>query len=106
MEARLWAELHGFTYFETSANNGLGVTDMFQVRTHLVVADIPPTTDTILCQSSLLLVIPVSFQGFFSQIVKLAESGLATKTSKQGKKPVRLFISYIIKGIIEHLSTL
>ena len=33
MEARLWAELHGFTYFETSANNGLGVTDMFQVRT-------------------------------------------------------------------------
>ena len=32
VEARLWAELHGFTYFETSANNGLGVTDMFQVR--------------------------------------------------------------------------
>jgi len=56
VEARLWAELHGFTYFETSANNGLGVTDMFQ--------------------------------GFFSQIVRLAESGLATKTPKQGKKPV------------------
>ena len=33
VEARLWAELHGFTYFETSANNGLGVTDMFQVST-------------------------------------------------------------------------
>ena len=27
-------------------------------------------------------------QGFFSQIVRLAESGLATKTPKQGKKPV------------------
>ena len=32
MEARLWAELHGFTYFETSAHSGQGVTDMFQVR--------------------------------------------------------------------------
>ena len=62
MEARLWAELHGFTYFETSANNGLGVTDMFQ--------------------------------GFFSQIVRLAEAGLTTKTPKQGKKPVGLFTSF------------
>ena len=32
MEARLWAELHGFIYCETSANTGLGITDMFQVR--------------------------------------------------------------------------
>ena len=62
MEARLWAELHGFTYFETSANNGLGVTDMFQ--------------------------------GFFSQIVRLAEAGLTTKTPKKGKKPVGLFTSF------------
>ena len=37
VEARLWAELHGFTYFETSANNGLGVRDMFQVITVLVL---------------------------------------------------------------------
>ena len=56
MEARLWAELHGFTYFETSAHNGHGVTDMFQ--------------------------------GFFSQIVRLAEAGLGTKTPKAGKRPV------------------
>ena len=32
VEARLWAELHGFIYCETSANTGLGITDMFQVR--------------------------------------------------------------------------
>ena len=31
VEARLWAELHGFIYCETSANTGLGITDMFQV---------------------------------------------------------------------------
>ena len=31
MEARLWAELHGFSFFETSANTGAGITDMFQV---------------------------------------------------------------------------
>ena len=32
MEARLWAELHGFNFFETSASTGVGITDMFQVR--------------------------------------------------------------------------
>ena len=32
VEARLWAELHGFIYCETSANTGLGITDMFQVK--------------------------------------------------------------------------
>ena len=31
VEARLWAELHGFIYCETSASTGLGITDMFQV---------------------------------------------------------------------------
>ena len=30
LEARLWAELHGFNYFATSAASGTGVTDMFQ----------------------------------------------------------------------------
>ena len=30
-EARLWAELHGFPYCETSACTGQGVGDMFQV---------------------------------------------------------------------------
>jgi len=56
VEARLWAELHGFVYCETSANTGLGITDMFHT--------------------------------FFSQIVRLAESGLGSKTPKQGKRPV------------------
>lgn len=56
MEARLWAELHGFNFFETSASTGVGITDMFQA--------------------------------FFSQIVRLADSGLGTKTPKQGKKQV------------------
>jgi len=56
MEARLWAELHGFNFFETSASTGVGITDMFQA--------------------------------FFSQIVRLADSGLGTKTPRQGKKQV------------------
>jgi len=56
LEARLWAELHGFTYFPTSAAAGTGVTDMFQA--------------------------------FFSQLVRLADSGLGTKTPRQGKKQV------------------
>jgi len=56
MEARLWAELHGFTIFETSASTGVGITDMFQA--------------------------------FFSQIVRLVDSGLGTKTPRQGKKQV------------------
>ena len=30
IEARLWAELHGFIYCETSAHSGAGITDMFQ----------------------------------------------------------------------------
>ena len=38
VEARLWAELHGFIYCETSANTGLGITDMFQVS--LVIIEI------------------------------------------------------------------
>lgn len=56
MEAKLWAELHGFNFFETSASTGVGITDMFQA--------------------------------FFSQIVRLADSGLGTKTPRQGKKQV------------------
>ena len=36
MEARLWAELHGFNYFATSAASGAGVTDLFQVVVFLV----------------------------------------------------------------------
>jgi len=56
MEARLWAELHGFNFFETSASTGVGITDMFQA--------------------------------FFSQIVRLVDSGAGTKTPRQGKKQV------------------
>ena len=30
-EGRLWADSHGFLFFETSAFNGDGIQDMFQV---------------------------------------------------------------------------
>ena len=40
MEARLWAELHGFNYFATSAASGAGVTDLFQVVVVLVFVTI------------------------------------------------------------------
>ena len=73
VEARLWAELHGFIYCETSANTGLGITDMFQVRLTL-------TENVTSCHYC---------QGFFSQIVRLAESGMGSKTPKSGKRPVR-----------------
>ena len=32
VEAKLWAELHGFPYCETSACTGQGVADMFQLK--------------------------------------------------------------------------
>ena len=32
VEARLWAELHGFPFCETSACTGQGVAELFQVR--------------------------------------------------------------------------
>lgn len=32
-EARIWAETKGYHYFETSAQTGEGVSEMFQVRT-------------------------------------------------------------------------
>ena len=77
VEARLWAELHGFIYCETSANTGLGITDMFQVRLTLTEN---VTTRHVSCHHC---------QGFFSQIVRLAESGMGSKTPKSGKRPVR-----------------
>lgn len=33
-EGRLWAESRGFHYFETSAQSGEGINEMFQVNTH------------------------------------------------------------------------
>ena len=67
VEARLWADLHGFVYCETSASSGLGITDMFQ--------------------------------GFFSQILRLAQSGLGSRTPKSGKRPVTINIT---KNIFIH----
>lgn len=32
-EGRLWAESRGFHYFETSAQSGEGINEMFQVET-------------------------------------------------------------------------
>ena len=77
VEARLWAELHGFIYCETSANTGLGITDMFQVSLTLTENIRNPKKPSHCCQ------------GFFSQIVRLAESGMGSKTPKSGKRPVR-----------------
>ena len=37
LEARLWAELHGFNYFATSAASGTGVTDMFQAMIIMII---------------------------------------------------------------------
>ena len=37
LEARLWAELHGFNYFATSAASGTGVTDMFQAMLIMII---------------------------------------------------------------------
>jgi len=31
VESRLWADLHGFQYWETSASSGAGIGEMFQV---------------------------------------------------------------------------
>ena len=39
-EARLWAELHGFPYCETSACTGQGVGDMFQVQNRYVTKEV------------------------------------------------------------------
>lgn len=33
-EGRLWAESRGFLYFETSAQTGEGINEMFQVRSN------------------------------------------------------------------------
>lgn len=56
LEAKLWAELYGFPYYDTSASTGYGITDMFQA--------------------------------FFSQIVRLADSGKGSKTPRQGKRQI------------------
>lgn len=34
-EGRLWAESRGFLYFETSAQTGEGINEMFQVQTDM-----------------------------------------------------------------------
>lgn len=35
-EGRLWAESRGFHYFETSAQSGEGINEMFQVHTRYI----------------------------------------------------------------------
>lgn len=54
LEARLWADLHGFPYFETSASTGDGIGDMFHT--------------------------------FFSQIVRLVDTGAAPKTPTSARR--------------------
>ena len=37
VEGRLWADAHGFHYFETSAQSGDGITEMFNVRVCVLI---------------------------------------------------------------------
>ena len=87
VEARLWAELHGFIYCETSASTGLGITDMFQVSL-VINENVTNYRRYHHCQ------------GFFSQIVRLAESGMGSKTPKSGKRPVRTSDTFVSLGKI------
>lgn len=60
-EGRLWAESRGFHYFETSAQSGEGINEMFQVstdaHTHLkVVIYDSDVTRRCVCVSGVLLI--------------------------------------------------
>lgn len=74
-EGRLWAESRGFHYFETSAQSGEGINEMFQVRklkTHARF-DFKETVWSVVCSCRL-------SQAFFSSITDMCENG--------GKRPV------------------
>ena len=79
LEARLWAELHGFNYFATSAASGSGVTEMFQAIIMIIIRKMIFIKIIIMINT---------LQAFFSHLVRLVESGLGTKTPRQGKKQV------------------
>lgn len=73
-EGRLWAESRGFHYFETSAQSGEGINEMFQVWTlHASFSPLPPLKDAVLNFAS-------ASQAFFSSITDMCENG--------GKRPV------------------
>lgn len=78
-EGRLWAESRGFHYFETSAQSGEGINEMFQVRTQIcrhfsffsflfLKEKLPSSAAFVVSQS------------FFSSITDMCENG--------GKRPV------------------
>ncbi|XP_037830358.1 dnaJ homolog subfamily C member 27 isoform X3 [Kryptolebias marmoratus] len=69
-EGRLWAESRGFHYFETSAQSGEGINEMFQVFTRT-------QTHTPHTHKKLISSRP---QAFFSSITDMCENG--------GKRPV------------------
>lgn len=80
-EGRLWAESRGFHYFETSAQSGEGINEMFQVWTlhagraglYLCIRFFSPPKDAVLNFAS-------ASQAFFSSITDMCENG--------GKRPV------------------
>ncbi len=81
-EGRLWAESRGFHYFETSAQSGEGINEMFQVctRIHLFSFDYPAVLffKEWLFFLSLFMMCPPP-QAFFSSITDMCENG--------GKRP-------------------
>lgn len=75
-EGRLWAESRGFHYFETSAQSGEGINEMFQVGRRTKTSPDHPQTGT----STQSAVPFVCAQAFFSSITDMCENG--------GKRPV------------------
>lgn len=73
-EGRLWAESRGFHYFETSAQSGEGINEMFQVhKRQTSVFKKTWRTFSVPC-------VRVVSQAFFSSITDMCENG--------GKRPV------------------
>lgn len=88
MEARLWAELHGFIYCETSANTGLGITDMFQVI--LVI------TENVIIISSLSGILLANCPPG-----RVRDGIKNTKVRKAaGKRTIEIFLNLVNHGII------
>ncbi len=77
-EGRLWAESRGFHYFETSAQSGEGINEMFQVLAYISFH----LTTLLFCflknDCSLFIMCPPP-QAFFSSITDMCENG--------GKRP-------------------
>ena len=106
LEARLWAELHGFNYFATSAASGTGVTDMFQAMIIIIMIIIVIIMIMMIIILITKIITTIPTQAFFSYLVSLVESGLGTKTPRQGKKQVVLTSIMIILTMMKMMITM